>query len=117
MSSATPAQAKNYMISDKDRFIIELGDKAEIKKVLNRLVKESEVLRIQVEELIAEAIIADKNFINDNERATWRIMHRMPGQHDVMFDTDCEKSPYGMHGKARTHILRGKCIWCSIDFE
>ena len=96
--------------------MIKLGGKSELKKVLNRLVKEKEVLRIQVEELVRDSILAEHGELTDKERATWRIIDRMPGQHDILFDTDCEKSPYGMHGEASKSILTS-CVWCHVELE
>ena len=103
-------------MDEKDEFLIKLGGKKERKNVLNRLVKEQELLRIKIEELVTDAIIAETEFVNEKHRALWRILHRMPGQHKILFDTDCEKSPYGMHGKANTHILE-TCVWCKCDVD
>lgn len=108
----------NYIVNDKDEFLINLGGKTERKKVLNRLAKEHDLLRLKIEELIGDAILEEKDFVNDKHRALWRILNRMPGQHKIIFDTDCEKSPYGLCAEAaQQSILKGKCIWCSREFD
>ena len=107
------------MDDNKTDFLIKLGGKRELKKALNELVKEQELLRIKIDELVAHAIqeqYGDK--IDDPQfRATMSILHKMPRQHKVMFDTECEKSPYGMHGKANSHVLANTCIWCRHEFD
>ena len=106
------------MTDEKDEFLISLGGKIERKRVLRRLAKQQDLLRIKIEELMTDAIIEEKEFVNDKHRALWRILNRMPGQHKIMFDLDCEKSPYGMCGEATDqNILKGKCVWCSREFD
>jgi len=106
-----------YIVNDKDEFLINLGGKDELKKVLNRLVKEQEILRIEIEQLICDSIVMAHGEITSSNWATWRILNKMPGQHKVLFDTDCDESPYGMHGVASLPILSGKCIWCHIELD
>lgn len=104
-------------VTDKDEFLIGLGGKSERKKVLNRLAKEQDLLRIKIEELIGDSIIEETQFVNSKHRALWRILNRMPGQHKIIFDTNCKKSPYGICGEAtQQNILKGKCVWCSREF-
>lgn len=104
-------------MTDKDEFMVALGGKTERKKVLNRLAKEQDLLRIKINEMICDAIAEETDFVNDKHRALWRILNRMPNQHKIIFDTDCEKSPYGLCGEAtEQNILKGKCVWCSREF-
>lgn len=103
--------------ADKTDFLINLGGKRELKKALNELAKEHELLRIKIEELVGRAIEEHYGDELADIWATMKILHKMPGQHKVMFDTDCEKSPYGMHGRANTHILSDTCVWCKHEFD
>lgn len=104
------------MDDNKTDFLIKLGGKPELKKALNELVKEHELLRIKIEELVCLAIDMQYGENLENIWPTMKILHQMAGQHRIIFDSDCEKSPYGMHGKANTHILE-TCIWCHCEFE
>ena len=105
-------------MTDKDDFMIALGGKEERKRVLNSLAKQQELLRIKIEELIGDAILEETQFENSKHRSLWAILNRMPGQHRIIIDSNCESSPYGMCGEATaTSILKGKCVWCSREFD
>ena len=103
-------------MDDKDEFMIKLGGKSELKRILNRLAKKQDLLRIEINEIVSEAILLEHGELTGRQRATMRIIDQMPGQHRILFDTDCEKSPYGMHGKADKSVLTS-CVWCHIELE
>ncbi len=97
---------------NKTDFLIKLGGKRELKKALNELAREHELLRIKIEELVRHAI--EEHYGDDlyQVRPTMSILHKMAGQHKVLFDSDCEESPYGLCGEANSHVLSETCIWC-----
>lgn len=103
------------VVTDKTDFLISLGGKRELKRILNELVKEHELLRIKIEELVGRAIAEEHDL--DKNWPTMRVLYKMPDQHKVLFDTDCDESPYGMHGKASLEILEDKCIWCHCELD
>ena len=101
----------------KTDFLIKLGGERELKKALNELAKEHELLRLKIEELVGLSIEMKYGEDLTEYWPTMSVLRKMPGQHKVMFDTDCPDSPYGMHGRAEGTVLSEKCVWCHIRFD
>jgi len=94
---------------DKEEFLIKLAGRAGYRSEINKLAKEKRLLEIKISELVVAAYANEEDNIHEEIPRGW--------QSAFIFDTKCEKSPYGLHAVSNFHQFIHNCMWCGQDIE
>ena len=105
MSSVQVAMAEEL----KDEFILKLAGRNGYRSEINKLAKEKRLLEIKISELVSQAYVDMEDGIHEETPRGW--------QSAFIFDTDCKKSPYGLHAVSNYHQFNHFCMWCDESVE
>ena len=92
----------------KDEFILKLAGRAGYRYEVNKLAKEKRLLELKLSELISDAY---------KEYADGERNNRAAFQCAFIYDTKCDKSPFGMHAVSNFHQFNHNCAWCEADIS
>jgi len=99
-------------MNEKEEFLVNLGGPKERGKVITRLMKEQALAGLEVIELVKDAYVADPVLGRVSEEDLYRKLYVGILQLTILPETNCSKSPYGLHAVSNAHQHHCHCAWC-----
>jgi hypothetical protein len=105
------------LMDEKTEFLTKLGGPKQYRKKLDELFRQRKLICLEIEQLVEDAYENDPVLRDTPEDKLNREMHKGIFQLSVVFESECDKSPYGMHAVCNAHQHHTVCIWCDTEVE
>ena len=99
-------------MKEKDEFLVKLGGPKQYKKKLDELFRQRKLVSLEIEQLVQDAYENDPVLRDTPADKINREMHKGIFQLSVVFESECNDSPYGMHAVCNAHQHHNECVWC-----
>ncbi len=100
-------------MNEKDEFLVRLGGPKQYKKRLDELFRQRRLLSLEIRELVNTAYETDPVVRDFTDAELSRKWHKAIFQLHIVGESECDKSPYGMHAVSNAHQHHYECVWCA----
>lgn len=104
-------------MNEKDEFLTKLGGPKQYRKKLNELFRQRRLVSLEIQQLVEDAYETDPVLRDTPEDTLNREWHKGIFQLHVVYDSECDRSPYGMHAVSNAHQHHTQCVWCCNEVK
>ena len=101
-------------MDDKTEFLTKLGGPKAYKKALDDLFRQRRLINLEIKEMLQDAYLSDPVIRNTPVEDLNQKYHKAIFQLSIIFESECEHSPYGMHAVSNAHQHHDHCVWCTL---